>query len=606
MITPNHDDSNERMVMLAKLDESVEFKDKTLRLSTNDFGDAIDPEGYRLIASFKKDVFPEWTFENNGFLLRKTIAMIHGENTIVIIYEALKSSKPFSLQLQPLIAARNYHKLQHKGSNLWWDAHFEDGIFQNKAFDQSPTLYIKVPGSQYHHNPNWFDHFQYQIEKERGLDYREDLMNHGTISVPMKKGDTIGVIVSIDDSKHADALQLFQQEKSRREKLLPPKTTNQAKKQLYLAADQFLIKKQNQYTIIAGYHWFTDWCRDAMIALPGLCLVTNRHGEAKGIFRQFAKHISEGMLPNSFQDNGNGPTYNHVDGSLWFFVALHHYAVATNDQVFITQEMLPVLEEIVAWHFKGTRHGIIVDNDGLLWSGEHGHQLTWMDAKVSDWVITPRSGKPVEVQALWYNALLILSNFLKSKGDTVAADKYSLDAQKAKESFASKFWYEKGQYLYDVIEANGEADASLRPNQVFAITLPFPLIEGAKAKSIFNIIEEKLFTPVGLRTLAPTDLRYVEKYEGGVTKRDSAYHQGTAWPWLLGAYIDAIMITKGTKGKSMAKTIFNEVSNHLEEGCIGTLPEIFDGSSPQLPKGCIAQAWTVGELLRVMHTYKLY
>ena len=597
----------ERMVLVSKIDERLIINDQPFELGVNDFGDAINPMGNQYLTKFTKDLLPEWTYELNGITIKKTICMVQGENTTVVVYTVLKAPNAFTLELQPFIAARDYHTLQNNKSNLWWDVEFKDGIFRNHPFEHSPNIYIAVPDATYEHHPNWFVHYTYAEEKNRGLDYKEDLMNHGTFSVTLKKEQSVGIIVSTENPKGRDALKLMEQEISRKKALLIKEPDNQLLKQLILSADQFIVQRgENLKTIIAGYHWFTDWGRDTMISLPGLCLSTGRFDDAKKIIAAFAKSVSMGMLPNRFPDHEEAPEYNNVDGTLWFFIAIYKYFQVTEDSNFVLKELLPVLTDIINWHYKGTRYNIKVAEDGLLFAGEQGIQLTWMDAKIADWVVTPRMGKPVEVQALWYNALKIYCEFLRLNNQLEEAAKFAAKAAQVKQSFKKIFWNEDGNYLYDVIDRNDKPDASLRPNQLFAISLPFALVEDKEAKAILKIIEERLYTPVGLRTLPTYDLRYVGVYEGSVFKRDSGYHQGTVWCWLLGAYIDALIKLKGSKGKTMAKEVIKEFSHHLEEACIGSVSEIFDGDVPQHPKGCIAQAWSVAELLRVIKEYKLY
>jgi predicted glycogen debranching enzyme len=377
-------------------------------------------------------------------------------------------------------------------------------------------------------------------------------------------------------------------------------------KQLMMEADQFIVKRGDDLkTIIAGYHWFTDWGRDTMISLPGLCLSTRRFEDAKKILAAFAASTSMGMLPNRFQDNGEEPEYNNVDGTLWYFIAVYKYLLATGDKQFILEKILPVLKTIIDWHFKGTRYNIKVDTDGLLYAGEPGQQLTWMDARIGDWVVTPRMGKPVEIQALWYNALKIFAELLALNGQQSDSFNVNQSADKAKDSFNQLFWNEEGHYLYDVIDENGKPDASLRPNQLFAISLPYPLVERENARSLLKIVQEKLYTPVGLRSLPKEDPHYVPVYGGDQLHRDSSYHQGTVWSWLLGPYIDAVIRVQDTGGKEQAMKIIEDFEYHLNEGCIGSVSEIFDADAPHHPRGCVAQAWGVAELLRVIKEYEL-
>jgi predicted glycogen debranching enzyme len=310
-----------------------------------------------------------------------------------------------------------------------------------------------------------------------------------------------------------------------------------------------------------------------------------------------------GMLPNRFQEK-EPPEYNNVDGTLWFFIAVYKYLQATDDKKFVLDEILPVLKEIIDWHFKGTRYNIHVDDDGLLYAGEVGQQLTWMDARIGTWVVTPRMGKPVEIQALWYNALKIFAEILRLNNQKNDADVIDLSAAKAKESFNQKFWNAEGNYLYDVIDENGNSNSELRPNQLFTISLPFSMIGDEKAKTVLKIIEEKLYTPVGLRSLPMEDAHYIHHYVGDQWHRDSSYHEGTIWSWLLGPYVDALMKVSGERLK--AKTVIDTFKYHLNEACIGQVSEIFDADAPYHPRGCVAQAWGVAEVLRVTKEYELY
>ncbi|WP_460555737.1 amylo-alpha-1,6-glucosidase [Ferruginibacter profundus] len=597
----------ERTVLLSKLDETIVLNGKRIEYGTNLYdGDVVHPAGNLFLKSFGKKIFPEWRYETEGLQLKKTIAMIHGENTVVVLYEVIKANTKFTLELLPLMAGRSYHALQHEGPQMHWDVDFNDGIFHNQP-DGNLNVYISVPGAAYRHAPRWFKNFKYSVEAYRGLDYTEDLFNHGVITVPLKKGDSIGVIISTEDPAGRDAQELLAKESLRRQGLLNGQPKDDTLQQLILAADQFIVKRgDNLKTIIAGYHWFTDWGRDTMISLPGLCLSTGRFEDAKKILSAFAKSVSMGMLPNRFQDNDEPPEYNNVDGTLWYFVAVHKYIAASKDKKFILEEILPVLKEIIDWHYKGTRYNIHVDDDGLLYAGEAGQQLTWMDARIGTWVVTPRMGKPVEIAALWYNALKIFAALLRMNKQKTDAVKTEARAAKAKESFDQLFWYKEGEYLYDVIDEHGKPDAALRPNQLFAISLPFALLEGDNAKKVLQVVTEKLYTPVGLRSLPADDIHYVRHYGGDQWHRDSSYHQGTVWSWLLGAYVDAVIKVYGAKGKVKAQKIINDFKYHLSEGCIGTVAEIFDADAPHHPRGCMAQAWGVAEVLRVIKEYGLY
>jgi predicted glycogen debranching enzyme len=545
--------------------------------------------------------------------LKKTIAMINGENTVVVMYNVLKAANPFTLELLSLLAVRDYHGLAHANEAINPSAAFNNGIFTVTAYPGTPEIFIKVPGAGYAANPCWFYHFNYSVEQERGLDFKEDLFSHGKFTLNLKEGDTLGIIVSDKDPDQYDARQLLAGETARRQALLAAQPKDEMVQQLVLAADQFIVKKGAELkTVIAGYHWFADWGRDTMIALPGLCLSTGRFDDARKILAAFAAVESMGMLPNRFGGEGDLPEYNNADGTLWFFIAVYKYLQASRDTDFVLQQMLPVLSNIIDWHYKGTRYHIHVAESGLLYAGEQGQQLTWMDAKVGDWVVTPRMGKPVELQALWYNALKIFSALLSEAGRTTESLIINDKAEKMSTVFLEQFWNTGSGYLYDVIDENGMPDASLRPNQLLAISLPFALVQGEQAAAVLKITEEKLYTPVGLRTLPEDDSRFVPVYNGDAYCRDAAYHQGTVWGWLLGPYIDAIMAVSeyrgidGLAGKEKALKIIADCSHHLQQGCIGTVAEIFDGEAPHHPRGCVAQAWSVSELLRVIKEYGLY
>ncbi len=605
----------ERMLLVSRLDETIIVDNNRYDLSTNDYGDTLYPKGIQYLNSFKKNIFPEWIYEAAGIRLRKTVTMVYGHNTTLIRYEVLKADKLFSLQLLPLIAARGYHQLQHANNNIFWDVEFNNGLFHNQPFDGAPDIFISVPGSTYQPVNTWYYHFNYLQEKYRGLDYEEDLFNHGLFTVQLKDGDSLNIIISTENPTGKNPDTLFETEKKR--KLSLTKTvTGDLLRQLVLAADQFVVQREIPAetsggppvalkTVIAGYHWFTDWGRDTMISLPGLCLETGRFEDARKIIDVFAKSVSEGMLPNRFPDNSEPPEYNNVDGTLWYFNAVFSYLQKTNDRKFVLEEILPVLKNIIEWHFRGTRYHIHVDMDGLLYAGEPGQQLTWMDARVGSQVITPRMGKPVEIESLWYNALKIFETLLTMNGETDAANKIAGKAEQAKKSFGEKFWFSEGSYLIDVIDPDGKPDYSIRPNQVFALSLPFHLIDGEKGRSVMRILRSKLYTPFGLRSLSSEDPEYKGHYGGDIFLRDSAYHQGTVWSWLLGPYIEAGMKTEGESFRAEAIEIIVQFSSHLNEACIGTVSEIFDGDAPHHPRGCVAQAWGVAEILRVIKMYSL-
>ena len=596
-----------RMALLSKLDETLVIDNNRFELGTNLYaGNTVSPTGYEYLHQFSKALFPQWEFRAGGIVLRKTVAMVHGENSVLILYEALDAPAEFALEFLPLISARDYHALQHVNNQINEAVQFENGMFCNRPFESAPTIYISIPGSTYQHHPQWYYHFDYAQENYRGLDHEEDLFNHGHFSVQLKKGSSLAVIVSTENPMGRNARQLLAKEKQRRQSMLDPLPEDTVFRALALAADQFIVARSiDLKTVIAGYHWFTDWGRDTMVSLPGLCLVTRRYDDAKKILQEFARVVSMGMLPNRFQDDTDAPEYNNADGTLWFFIAVHKYLEATGDEAFILKNMLPVLGDIISWHHQGTRYHIHVDEDGLLFAGEPGVQLTWMDAKVGDWVVTPRIGKAVEVNALWYNAQCIYADLLNRNGQQDERILVNKNIDLTRTSFQQAFWNNANGYLYDVV--NGvHKDPTIRPNALFAVSLPYSLLDAEQGCQIIQTVEKKLLVGAAIRSLDREDPNYVGTYGGDQLHRDAAYHQGTAWTWLVGPYIDAMMrCMKKEDARERARAIVQEFSRHLSEAGVGSVSEILDGDAPFHARGCIAQAWGVGEWLRVMGEYRL-
>lgn len=587
-----------RVVLLSKLDETIQIQGARFELGSNRFPAVVHPRGYEYLSSFTKGLFPVFTYEAGGVVLRKTIAAVNGENTTVVLYHVLEAPSPFVLELQPLFSPRDYHSLSHENDALHPNARFDLGTLRLQSYEGMPELFIGMAGSEFELRPMWYRSFEYGMEKSRGLDFMEDLFSLGVFRRPLKRGERIGVIISTAAPNDRNAFKLFGEEETRRLRLyssLPLK--DDLTQTLALAADQFLVNRGSDLkTLIAGYHWFTDWGRDTMIALPGICLVTGRFHEAKKILRAFSRSVSEGMLPNRFPDAGGRPEYNSVDATLWFFIAIYRYLHYTRDDGFVRDELMPIMRIIIAWLDRGTRYSIHVDRDGLLSAGQRGVPLTWMDAKVDD-CVTPRQGKAVEINALWYNALMIYSELAELYWNVAEGAEFACRAEIVKEAFRSTFWNDAAGCLFDYVDGD-ERDNAIRPNQIFALALPFPLMEGEQARSILRVIEEKLYTPVGLRSLSPDDPAYKPEYAGDQKSRDGAYHQGTVWSWLLGPFARAIVSVEGESGRARAKQVLEGILPHLQEAGIGTISEIFDGDPPHTPRGCIAQAWSVGEILR--------
>jgi len=630
----------ERTVLLSKLDETIVVHDQArgvaqrIELSSNQYPGAVHPSGHNYLVRFERRLFPEFTYAVGGIVLKKTCAAIHGEPTTVILYEVEDAPSPFGFELIPLASARDHHSLCKANTHIGRQYLFGEGVFRTINYQGGTEIFISVPGSEFEESQGWYYNFEYLREQERGLEFREDLYSHGRFKLTLRKGDRLGIIVSTEDPTGRNAIDLIGAEQARRKNLgihTDGSTTKQAtartKKSrgnvdrqhitrslnddavrpdawsLIHAADQFIVRRGSSFTIIAGYPWFSDWGRDTMIALPGLCLTTGRFDVAAGILRTFVRFLSEGMLPNRFPDHGELPEYNTIDATLWFFQASYHYYLASQD-IALIRELMPALSDIVTWHRRGTRYGIMIDpEDHLLRGGMPGVQLTWMDAKVGEWVVTPRIGKPVEVNALWYNALCILEVFHTLTGNAAEARVLANSAAVVRESFQRHFWNDRQGCLYDYIDESPHAE--VRPNQLYAISLPFPLLDGDTARKVVGKVRHHLVTPVGLRSLAPDAPEYKGQCTGGVLQRDAAYHQGTVWSYLLGAYVDAIFAAYGDAARDEASRLVERCAEQLNIACVGSINEIFDGDAPHLPRGCIAQAWTIGELLRVKQKYNL-
>ncbi len=582
-----------RTVLLSKLEESVTVAGRQFELSANQYPGMVHPAGYRYLVRFRLDPFPIFTYGVDEATVEKSVFMVNGENTVVVRYRL--EAGHARLTLRPLIAFRDYHSTTHENPSLDSHVSSERGAAMVRPYTGLPPLWLAHNG-EVQPAGYWYRTFEYLVERERGLDCREDLFNPMEISFDLATGHEAVVIASTERRDVADAERYENAERQRRA-ALAGKSRDGFVRQLTTAADQFIVDRGEHKTIIAGYHWFGDWGRDTMIALPGLTLTTGRPEVARTILLEFTRHVNQGMLPNRFPDEGEEPEYNTVDATLWFFEAIRRYLDETNDFELVRSRLWPVLTDIMQWHFRGTRHGIRVDDDGLLACGVPGVQLTWMDAKIGDWVVTPRHGKPVEIQALWHNALRVMEDFARQGGDQPTAARYASAAEIAARSFNAKFWYEAQGCLYDVVNGE-ERDASIRPNQIFAVSLPHQLLSPERAASVVAVVERELLTPCGLRTLSRSDPAYCPSYGGDARSRDSAYHQGTVWPWLLGPFITAYVKVHGRDAVAKAGSWLANLEAHVCDAGLGQISEVFSAEPPFEPGGCIAQAWSVSEVLR--------
>ena len=594
-----------REVLLSKLEETLLIDGQPFDLSSNRYPGVVHPQGFRYLTQFRLDPFPVFTYEVEGVVIEKTVFMIYGENSTVVQYELTGKGRPqprksLRLDIRPLIAFRDYHSTTHANDAL--NASVEEGpeLAAVAPYRGLPTLYLAHNAMELEKTGDWYRNFEYDVERERGLDFTEDLFNHFVLRFDLLSSGQASIIASTEHRDVARVSQYRQAEiKRRRAAVQASPLEDEFAETLTAASDQYIVARGDKKSVIAGYHWFSDWGRDTMISLPGLTLPTGKHDVARSILRTFAKHVDQGMLPNRFPDAGETPEYNTVDATLWFFEAARAFLAYTGDEEFVRDELYPVFTDIIAWHARGTRYGIKVDPSGLLTSGEPGVQLTWMDAKVGDWVVTPRRGKPVEIQALWYNALCIMEDLARRFGDDVSQKRYRNMAAMANWAFNRLFWNEKDGGLYDVVNG-GPPDASIRPNQIFAVSLPYTMLSLERARIVVEKVREHLLTPYGLRTLAPSDPQYHGRFTGGPAERDGAYHQGTVWAWLLGPFITAYMKVNGASdtARGQAAVWLSAMKDHLSDAGLGHISEVFDGDAPYRPGGCMAQAWSVAEVLR--------
>ena len=609
-----------RSMMFNHLEEAILLPDgRTWSLSADEMagGRAIDyPEPDFLEEFALEHGTPVWRWSKENIRIEKRLVMPHLQNTTYVIYRLIEGPDGVELVLRPALHFRPHEGLLSNPVSPKWSIEEKDGGIEICDHSDYPTLRIALlgQGARLERHASLHDHVIYRIEKSRGYEHEGAMWSPGSIRIPMPRGGKCGFIASVETWEIAHALSVdeaFESEDVRRERLLEiskSQRDDDFASQLVLAADQFLIHPRTRVvdemrayaagesprTVIAGYHWFTDWGRDTMISLEGLTLVTGRNREAGRILRTFASYVRNGLIPNMFPEGEQKGLYHTADATMWFFHALYRYVNATNDRDTLAA-ILPKLVEIIDRHIEGTDFNIHVDpNDGLLTQGAEGYQLTWMDAKVGDWVVTPRRGKAVEINALYYNALRIAERFLRDAGDEKTAPRFNDYASRARKSFNERFWYEDGQHLYDVLDPN---ENCLRPNQIFAISLDFPVLDESRWKRIVEVVRDELLTPVGLRSLARRDKEYKKAYDGDLRARDAAYHQGTVWGWLIGPFIDAwLKVHPGDY--EHARELLAGFRPHLGDACIGTISEVFDAEAPFTPRGCAAQAWSVAEVLR--------
>jgi predicted glycogen debranching enzyme len=605
-----------RTHLVACVDEIVRYAGTEYRLGTHQWSSGVvDPKGFLNIQSFRLDgMTPVWTYALADALIEKRVSMQQGENTTFVDYTLVRCSAAVEIEMKALVNYRDFHASTHAGDWRMNISPVQNGV-RIVAFDGAAPFFLRCASATCEPQHEWYRGFFLPVERERGLDDNEDHLFAAKFTTKLHLESTVTFVATTEAQTALDGGSARAIRSEHEATLLETWWAGNAKTveypawlpQLVLAADQFIVKRSlpeypNGRSIIAGYHWFGDWGRDAMIALPGLTLATGRADVARQILLAFASYVDAGMLPNNFPDAGGKPEYNTVDAALWYFEAVRQYFAATQDGRTVLQ-LFPTLAEVIDAHVKGTRYNIHVDPaDGLLFAGERGVQLTWMDAKVGDWVVTPRVGKPVEVNALWINALETIAEFARLLARPSGG--YEKLSAKAQKNF-QKFWNEERGCCFDVVDVpDGGNDAALRPNQIFAASLPASPLREEQQKAVVDVCAQHLLTSYGLRSLAPGEPGYQGHYSGGPRDRDAAYHQGTVWGWLLGPFVLAHLRVYGDPSEALRFLEPLGISVHMYG--LGTLGEIFEGDAPFTPHGCIAQAWTVGEVLRAVREIQNY
>lgn len=610
-----------RVVMLNHLCEAVRFADgRVVQISGDEPGQAEHtPSIHNHATQFRlENGLPIWRFDVEQVIVEKRVLLVYGQNTVHVQYRLLDGPAGVRLDIRPSLHFRRHENDVSTALQKDYFVTVGGGRYEFFAGEPFPPLRVLLHAARSTLNDSaQRRELFYETENERGYPSRGELWSPGYFTIELQRDNPAALVASTEPWKIIYALtpaQALGAELERRRRLIaqaPRIVQRGVAAELLLAADQFIMTPAGRVedaararasgdqirSVIAGYHWFTDWGRDTMISLEGLTLTTGRHEEAGWILRTFAHYIRDGLIPNFFPDGENEGVYHTADATLWFFHALDRYVEATGDRATL-RLLLPKLIDVVQHHLRGTRFGIGVDQrDGLLRQGAAGYQLTWMDAKVDGWVVTPRRGKAVEINALWYNALRLLEDWLREEDGATVPEQLAYHAERTRHSFNERFWFADGGYLYDVVDGEQGNDSACRPNQIFALSLKHPVLDEARWETVLNVVREQLLTPVGLRTLSSDHPDYKQKYFGDLRSRDAAYHQGTVWAWLIGPFIDS-WLRVHPDDICGAREMLDGFATHLDESCIGSISEVFDAEPPFLARACVAQAWSVAEVLR--------
>ena len=612
-----------RMLMLAHLSEQIRLPNgKNVRFSGEERTGRLTVHGADYLAEFRQETgLPVWRYEVEGIVLEKSVVLPHEQNTVHVTYRLIAGPAAVRLKLLPSFSFRPHDAAVSTPLPERFQFTACQDQYELTAGAALPTLRMVLHGQRvaFTYEPHKVTQLLYRQEESRGYDSQGDLWSPGYFRVDLVQGRDASLVASTESWETIEAISseaVARAESQRRARLLAqshaPAHSPMAG-ELVLAADQFIIRPAGRVedaarvhaagdearTVIAGYHWFTDWGRDTMISLEGLTLITGRHVDAGYILRTFAHYLRDGLIPNLFPEGGHEGLYHTADATLWFFHALSRYLAYTSDHATLAI-LLPKLREIIDYHLRGTRFGIGVDPaDGLLRQGAEGYQLTWMDAKVGDWVVTPRRGKAVEINALWYNALRLMEAWVAQEEGQAAAAELGRWAELARASFNKRFWSATDGHLYDVVDGPKGDDPACRPNQILSFSLEHPVLDRDHWEAVLEVVGQRLLTPVGLRSLAPGHPDYKPRYDGDLRARDAAYHQGTVWGWLIGPFVDAWLRVHPENPRE-ARRFLEGFEAHMAEACIGTISEVFDAESPYTPRGCVAQAWSVAEVLRAL------
>lgn len=599
-----------RIMALANCLEMLVRNGRSYNLATFQFPDTFAPDGYKYLNAFRRDTGAHFDYQCDDIKITKSVYLLPDSDTVVLAYQFNPLAEPVEFVLRPFVGLREFHSLQKSYASLHCTP-IEDGLLIRHDVPQSCELFLTCPDSNFEKDPQWWFNFTYSVDKERGQEFAEDLWTPGLFRAAINSPGTIVLYANLstkythDQAKTPDIDAVRSTLDKHQRTISAPANTDKTLAALYLAADQFIVHRCSQgrdhTTILAGYPWFDDWGRDAFIALPGLLLATKRLDQAKSVLATFANAADNGMIPNRFDDYTQTAHFNSIDASLWFINAAFQYLDASHNRQTFTELLLPTILAITDAYRSGTGFGIHADDDGLITAGDPDTQLTWMDAKYAGIAFTPRYGKAVEVNALWYNALMLLEKFYSEQQTSTSPYDFSSMAEVVGAGFSKAFWNQQLGYLNDCILPDGSPDKTLRPNQIFAVSLTFSPLPVQKQKCVVEAVQNKLLTPYGLRTLSPDDPRYIGTYTGPQYQRDRAYHQGTVWPWLLGHFVEAYLKVNdfSRKSKTKAAEFIEPLLTHItDQGCIGQVCEICDGDPQHKPRGCFAQAWSIAGLIR--------